>query len=149
MALFLTRLWATAGMESIPLGDPVFVDIEAYPPTTRAAIEELAALGITSGVAPHLFDPHASVSRAEMALFLDRTLRALGVDVSDGPPPSFTDLDGQPQEVVSSVSRLAQLGVTTGTSETTFEPAGAVTREQMAAFLARFVTTISDESPSP
>ena len=149
MALFLTRLWATAGMESIPLGDPVFVDIEAYPPTTRAAIEELAALGITSGVAPNLFDPHTSVSRAEMALFLDRTLRALGVDVSDGPPPSFTDLDGQPQEVVSSVSRLAQLGVTTGTSETTFEPAGAVTREQMAAFLARFVTTISDESPSP
>ncbi len=148
MALFLTRLWAVAGMEPVPPGDPMFVDIEAYPPMTRVAIEELAALGITSGVAPDLFDPGSTVSRAQMALFLDRTLRVLGVPTPDTQLTAFTDLVGQPQQVVDAVARLAQLGVTTGTSATSFEPSGVVSREQMATFLARVITTISGESLS-
>jgi hypothetical protein len=149
MALFLTRLWAVSGMEPMPIGDPVFADIDAYPSTTRAAIEELSALGITSGVAPKLFDPGSSVNRAQMALFLDRTLRVLGVNMSDVPASPFTDVFDQPPEVVEAVGHLAQLGVTTGTSQTTFEPDGVVTREQMATFLSRVVASISTESPSP
>ena len=72
MALFLTRLWALAGMEPLLPGEPVFTDIGEYPDATQTAIEELAALGITSGVADDLFDPAGLVSRREMALFLDR-----------------------------------------------------------------------------
>jgi hypothetical protein len=36
-----------------------------------------------------------------------------------------------------SVARIYGLGITTGTTATTYSPADPVTREQMASFLAR------------
>jgi hypothetical protein len=35
------------------------------------------------------------------------------------------------------INQLKQLGITTGTSPTTFNPGGLVRRDQMASFLAR------------
>ena len=148
MALFITRLWAAAGMEPITPVEPQFLDISAYPEPTQLAIEELAALGISNGVGPGLFDPAGIVSRWEMALFLDRTLASLGVQASQEPGQVFEDVAGRSIEIVEAVHRLAALGVTTGTSPTTYDPDGTVTREQMAAFLARAVATISTESAS-
>jgi hypothetical protein len=149
MALFLTRLWAIAGMEPLMPEVPLFSDIDAYPSTTQSAIEELAALGITIGVGPDRFDPGAAVSRAQMAVFLDRTLRSLGVALSDESANLFDDLTDQPFEVVEAVRHLADLGVTTGTSERTYDPGGVVTREQMATFLSRAIASIPIESASP
>lgn len=51
------------------------------------------------------------------------------------PAPTFDDLDGLSTEAVDAINRLAELGITTGTSETTFSPADAVNRWQMALFL--------------
>ncbi len=148
MALFLTRLWALAGMEPLLPDEPVFTDIEEYPDTTQVAIEELAALGITSGVAEDLFDPGGAVSRWEMALFLDRTVTLLGVDVPEV-ELVFQDLAGLPVEVTDAITRIAALGITTGTTPETFEPDGLVSREQMATFLSRTVATLLEESASP
>jgi hypothetical protein len=153
MALFLTRFWAMAGMEPMMPEAPVFSDIGEYPQSTQSAIEELAALGLTSGVAADLFDPAGRVTRWEMALFLDRTVTLLGVEFPDTDQVeegvTFADIADRTPEVIDAVSRIAALGITTGTSAETFEPDGLVTREQMAAFLSRTVATLADESPSP
>ena len=148
MALFLTRLWALAGMEPLTPDQSVFTDIEQYPEQTRRAIGELAALGITTGVAADRFDPGGLVSRWEMALFLDRTLTLLGADVPEV-ETTFEDISGSPAEVVDAITRIAALGITTGTTPQTFEPDAPITREQMATFLSRTVATLIGESASP
>lgn len=148
MALFISRLWAASGMEPLVPEMPVFLDIDDYPEATRSAIEELAALGVTNGVGQGLFEPSAGVSRWEMALFLDRTLTALGVRPTEDPGVQFDDLADGSREVVEAVGRLAALGITTGTSATTYDPDALVSREQMATFLSRAVTSISTESSS-
>ena len=148
MALFLTRLWALAGMEPLASDQQVFADVIDYPEATRKAIEELAALGITSGVSAGQFDPSGTVSRWEMALFLNRTVTLLGAEIPDV-QATFEDIAGAPVEVVDAVTRIAALGITTGTSPETFEPDGLVTREQMATFLSRTVATLIAESASP
>ena len=87
-----------------------------------------------------------------MALFLDRTVTLLGIELPDTDQAEegavFTDIADRTPEVVDAVMRIAALGITTGTSPETFAPDGLVTREQMAAFLSRTVATLSDESPS-
>jgi hypothetical protein len=152
MALFLTRLWALAGMEPLVPETPVFSDIGEYPQSTQAAIEELAALGLTSGVAAGLFDPAGHVTRWEMALFLDRTVTLVGVEIPEADDAEvevvFADIADRASEVIDAVTRIAALGITTGTSPETFEPDGLVTREQMATFLSRTVATLFDGSHS-
>jgi hypothetical protein len=147
MALFLTRFWALAGMEPLFPGDPRFVDIGEYPEATRQAIEELAALGITSGVTADRFDPGSTVTRWQMARFLDRTAMSVGADVP-AVEAGFEDIADVPVEAVDAINRIAALGITTGTSPETFEPDGIVTREQMATFLSRTVATLLPESSS-
>jgi len=51
-------------------------------------------------------------------------------------PHGFTDVPAT-SFAVADITCIKGLGITTGTSPTTYDPAGNVTREQMAAFLAR------------
>jgi len=96
----------------------------------EAAINSLAAAGITTGCGGGRFCPDANVSRGEMATFL---VRALGL-----PPASrdyFSDDGGLRTE--DAANRLAAAGITTGCAPGRFCPLGAVSREQMATFLVR------------
>ncbi len=99
----------------------------------RADIELIYDLGITKGIAPDSYGPSDRVTREQMAAFLARLWRALGNTCPDDPSP-FTDMVNS--FAVDDVACIFALGITTGTSPTTFTPAGSVTREQMAAFLA-------------
>ena len=60
-------------------------------------------------------------------------------DTTPVPAPTsvFDDLDGLSTDAVEAINRLAELGITAGTSETTFSPADIVSRWQMALFLIR------------
>lgn len=148
MALFLTRVWDAVSGPS-PAGPArEFVDLEGYSPETVAAVGRLSALGITSGISETEFAPHQPVTRWQMALFLHRLLTGLDVTVPETEAPEFTDVTDP--AILEAVADLYRLGVTTGTSEATFSPNDIVTREQMAAFLARSVTTVfATESPDP
>lgn len=59
------------------------------------------------------------------------------------PPPAagetteFTDIDALNAETVAAIEALVELGITQGTSDTTFSPAQVVSRWQMALFLTR------------
>jgi hypothetical protein len=93
-------------------------------------VNAVAAAGITLGVSPNSYAPQAQVTRAQMASFLARAMELPG-----GAPDAFADDDGNPHE--QDIDALAAAGVTTGTSAAHFSPHSPVTREQMAAFLAR------------
>jgi S-layer family protein len=94
----------------------------------------IALLGITTGTSPTTYSPSSPVTREQMAAFLARLFRALGNACNSAPTP-FDDISGS--FAVTDIACIYDLGVTTGTSPSTFSPAGNTTREQMAAFLAR------------
>ena len=100
------------------------------------AIEAIAAAGITTGCAPGLYCPGTPVSRAEMAVFLERALHGPGFV----PPPvlalRFTDV---PLDFWAAgwIDLFAAEGITTGCAPSLYCPSQAVTRAEMAVFLLR------------
>lgn len=141
MALFITRTYGMIG--TLPNGTTkVFTDIGHLGIDSQFAIEELAGLSITSGATATTYEPAGHVTREQMALFLIRTVRAASADLPDGAPQGFTDIAGLSPDSQTAINQARQLGITTGSSATTFDPASVVTREQMASFLARTLDEI-------
>lgn len=143
MAAFLVRA-LDLDLPSSPT--PSFPDVAAdrwY----YAAVQSVSAAGIATGYADGTFRPSSPVSRAEMALFL---VRALGVQASD-PVGVFVDLPPGSFSA-GAAERLFALGVTNGCAldPRRFCPHAAVTRAEMASFLARaFGLPTSPVTPRP
>ena len=93
-------------------------------------INRLAAAGITKGCTSTTYCPDATITREQMAAFLDRAL---------SPPATATDYftDDESSAFEASINRVAAAGITKGCSATTYCPTAVVTRGQMAAFLHR------------
>ena len=75
-----------------------------------------------------------------------------GTDVPDepegpAPPPEFADVD-EGSVHAQSIEKVAALGITSGTTPTTFSPSDTVTRAQMATFVARTWEAAGRECPS-
>lgn len=125
MASFLAR---ALGLPSSDLDS--FTDDDGS--THEAAIEAVAAAGITLGCDTERFCPDDVVTRAQMASFL---ARALGlVPTTDH---GFADVDGGPH--AGNIGAIAADGITLGcdVDGTRYCPDVGVTRGQMAAFLFR------------
>jgi S-layer homology domain len=137
MAAFLARLWRALG-ETCPSGASPFTDVS---PTSfaRDDIDCIAALGITTGIGGTSYGPGGRVTREQMAAFLARLWRALGNTCPTG-STLFTDVSPT-SFAKDDIACIFQLGITKGTSGTTYGPSEFVTREQMAAFLARTYRT--------
>jgi plastocyanin len=97
-------------------------------------IGTFARRGITTGCDTNLYCPERPVTRAEMAVFLDRTLgfpnpaTPASQRFSDVPPAYWA---------YAFIDQFATLGITTGCGGTEFCPDRGVTRAEMAAFLIR------------
>jgi hypothetical protein len=102
----------------------------------RAAVECAVWWEVARGRADGTFGPAEPVTRGHMALFLARTVRISGGTLPTAPPRAFDDLGSVPADVRLAVEQLAAVGVLKGRSPRTFDPAGLVTRAQMATFLA-------------
>ncbi len=141
MAVFLVRTWEKLGLPLFDAAQTGFDDIGDVLPSGRDAIARLAQLGITSGTSPTAFSPYGAVSRWQMALFLSAFWQQAGIfDPPDGSASDlFVDIQGLPEHVQQAIGQIATLGITSGTSPTTYDPFGTVTREQMATFLARML----------
>ena len=110
-----------------------------------AAAESIGAIGqmdVTRGVGDGRFDPYGAVPRWQMALFLTRAFEAAGNQLPAPVDQGFDDIDGTTAEAQAAINQLAMLGVTRGTGAATFSPDQAVTREQMASFVARLLEEI-------
>jgi len=137
MALFLTRTVTSLGF-NLPSGTSQgFADIGSFPTSTQTAINQIRQLGISLGTSVSTFDPFGTVPRWQMALFLTRLLASVGVLLPNGASQGFTDIGGLASSTQTAINRLKQLGVSTGTTTTTFSPNTDVLRWQMALFLAR------------
>ncbi|HSL27413.1 MAG TPA: Ig-like domain-containing protein, partial [Acidimicrobiia bacterium] len=105
------------------------------------AINQIRQLGIAQGTSATTFNPYGSVARWEMALFLTRLLTVVGVGLPSGVTQGFTDIGSFDLATQTAINQIRQLGITAGTSATTYSPFLALPRWQMALFLARTLET--------
>ena len=103
-------------------------------------MRELAADGVLNGTGcgEGLLCPHEPLLRWEMAVWLVRVLDGEDPELDRRASAGFDDVDDT-QWWAAHVRRLAQLGITRGcaTEPLRYCPEEAVTRAQMASFLAR------------
>jgi hypothetical protein len=116
-----------AGFNDVPAGSPFC-----------PFIEELVRRGITSGCGGGNYCPSASVTRAQMAVFLLRTLEGSGYT----PPPCVPGQEMFNDVPASSlfcpwIEELARRGITGGCGGGNYCPSASVDRAQMAVFLVR------------
>lgn len=147
MALFMTRAAGPAGVSLGSAAGRGFTDIGDLSDEAREAVNRFVGSGIGFGTGDGVFSPNSVVSRVEMAQFLHNFLslaragrdgvagRAVGAVVPDD--DHFTDLGAVSVAAVTAIGRLYELGVTAGTSASTFSPSEGVTRGQMARFITR------------
>lgn len=107
-------------------------------------------LGITTGTSSSAFSPDEYVTREQMGAFLGRFRSVVTGEACSGSMP-FVDVSDA-SYANDAIGCLAAIGVTAGTSSTTFSPDDLVTREQMGAFLARLLREMTGEAcvgPAP
>ncbi|MYA93858.1 MAG: S-layer homology domain-containing protein, partial [Chloroflexi bacterium] len=108
--------------------------------SSSGSIGCIAYYGITMGTSATTYSPSMSVTREHMALFLIRLAGKIGIEVAANPDDAgFTDIGELSAESQTAINQLADLGVTQGTSDTTYSPADAVKRGHMALFIARLM----------
>lgn len=141
MAAFMARTYRAVTGVDAEVPETPFTDI---PEGSFAAadIARIHGLGITSGTTATTYSPKAAVLRSHMALFLVRLYKTLrGFD-----PPvvstDFTDIARRTKEQRDAIAQIYGLGITTGTTPTTFAPRAGVTRQEMGSFVARLYRTL-------
>ena len=99
-------------------------------------IEKFGSTGITSGCGNGNYCPTARVTRAQMAVFLERGMKGAGYL----PPPAtgtvFNDV-GPNDFAANFIEQLAADGITAGCGNNNYCPNAEITRAQMAVFLLR------------
>ena len=147
MALILIRAAGPAGIDVPRARDHGFRDIGELSRESRDSINQLAQLEITHGTTDTTFTPHRVVNRRQMAQFFTRFLREApvgegGVAVESVIPDDrvFTDIEQLPHDPYNAIRLIYELGVTEGTTTTTYSPKDPVTRGQMARFLSRMLS---------
>ena len=123
-----------------------FVDVLESSPEAQA-IACIYALGITTGTSPTTYSPANNVTRAQMANFLARLYKATTATDAPITDTPFTDV-ATTSSAYNDIGRIYGLGITTGTTPTTYSPATNVTRAQMASFLAAlYESTTATDAP--
>lgn len=110
------------------------------------AIDCLAYWGISIGTGDGTeFSPEATITRAQMAVFLVRTFDLLqGHEYpTDRTPPDFTDLGDVWPGGRAAILRIYALDMSVGHTETQYRPRDTVTRAEMALFLVRLLQRTS------
>lgn len=98
-------------------------------------IEALVEQKIVEGVTPTQFEPDRSITRAEFAALVVRSL-GLSTVTSD---TYFNDVDASAW-YADTVSTATYAGLINGYEDNSFRPAASVTREEMAAIVIRALT---------
>lgn len=95
------------------------------------AIEALAFRGIINGKTENLFEPDATMTRAEFAAIV---VNSLGLEAKAN--DKFTDVTAD-DWFSPYVGTANSYGIVNGTSDTTFNPYGTITRQEAASMVAR------------
>jgi subtilisin family serine protease len=107
-----------------------FADLDGH--WAKANIERMAGRGITNGVTDVQFDPQGTLTRAQFAALLTRTLQLK--EAGDQLP--FTDIPSDAWYHVA-VYQVFAANIVSGMTDTSFQPNDPITREQMANMLSK------------
>ena len=105
-----------------------FADVQNH--ENQKAIEELASRGIISGRGADKFDPDATMTRAEFAAIV---VNSLGLELEK--VDIFTDVDTN-KWYAGFVGTAYRYEIVKGTSATTFNPNGTITKQEAATMVA-------------
>ena len=94
----------------------------------------LAHYGITVGTSEGVFDPSASITRLQMALFMVRAAGVAGVEIDDPENQGFADIGGLTDAIQDAINQATALEIMSG-SDGAFDPLGTVNRQDMAVIL--------------
>ncbi|MDE0289535.1 MAG: ExeM/NucH family extracellular endonuclease [bacterium] len=136
-ASFLARLYEAVEGEEPPVVEPPYADLGTASAAHRDDIRRIYGLGIIAGGPLTTASPDACVSRGRTATLLARFYSLVTGSLAPVVTTPFTDLDRRVTSPSGDIGRIFGLGVTEGTSPTTFSPDACTTRQQMASFLAR------------
>lgn len=106
-----------------------------------AAVEEMTAQGVLTGVTDTLFCPNAPVTRATVVTTFWRMEGSPVPETSAG----FTDVP-QDQWYTQAVDWAAQEGITVGDGKGAFRPDDPVTREQLGVFFYNYNQYLGGET---
>lgn len=123
---YITEIGASSPAE-LPFVD--VPDTEYYADAVRWAFEN----EITTGADETHFEPDGNCTRAQFVTFL---WRMYGRPEAETSSVEFTDIDSG-EYYFKALCWAVENGITTGTSESTFEPDGVVTRAQAVTFIWR------------
>lgn len=140
MATFMARLYEAMTNTVCPLAVVPFTDMPGN--YADDPIRCIFGLDVTTGTSDTTYSPDDIVTREQMAAFLGRLWLAIHGANAPAVAVPFTDMPGNYADVW--IKRIFGLEITTGTGPTTYGPDDFVTREQMAAFLARFYVAVLD-----
>jgi hypothetical protein len=122
-------LASDVGAPETPTVGP-FVDVP-QDGTHAQAIATLAERGVVTGVSSDHFAPDRALTRGQSATMLANLLQI----PPGGGPAGFVDTAGSVHE--AAIHALANQGLVTGTTQTTFEPDRTLTRAHLVAMLVR------------
>jgi hypothetical protein len=139
MAAFVARTLQRAG---VPLSDDHAGFADTGGTTHEAAIVRLAAEAIVEGVGDDRYAPARSIRRDQMATFLARGAETGRGEELPAGSRTFTDIDSSVH--AERIDAAAAAGLVRGVTADRYEPAPAVTRDRMAAFLTRLLQDLAD-----
>ena len=128
----VTFLWRAMGEPEPTSSENPFVDVKEADYFYKAVLWAVERK-ITNGVDATHFGPENSCTRAQVATFLWRTVGSVAPKSDECP---FTDVV-KGEYYYDAVLWAVEMGVTTGTSATTFAPNDTCTRGQIVTFLYR------------
>jgi len=134
-ASFLARLYAAVEGSEPPVVEIPYTDLEKASAAHRDNVSRIYGLGIIAGTPFTTFSPDSCVSRGRMATLLARFYTLVTSSLAPVVATPFTDLDEGSTSPRDDIGRIYGLGMTEGTSRTTFSPDACTTRQQMASFL--------------
>ncbi|MCL2105432.1 MAG: S-layer homology domain-containing protein, partial [Kiritimatiellaeota bacterium] len=109
-----------------------FTDISGKSREMQDAIAVLASKGIIAGTTETTFSPDASITRAEIAALIVRTLAKVDPDADGG----FEDVR-RSDWFFGAVGSASRHGIVNGTSPTEFAPRSNIQKDQIVAMCAR------------
>lgn len=120
---------------NVPVSVQRFSDVLPSHPY-YAYIDRIAQLGITVGCTTATYCPDGNVTRAEMAVFIERVF-----GVFNPPTPPVQRFDDVPPGfwAYAHIGDFATRGITVGCTANNFCPNDSVMRDQMAVFMERAV----------
>ena len=99
--------------------------------------------GLLTGTQSKVAEPERNVTRAEMAVFMDRLITYLKLELAKIEAPVFTDIQGHWAR--ESIERLSSYSLLSGKAKGQFDPNGNSTRAEAATVVERLVEYVVRE----